>query len=253
MDTAAAQASCGSDLADGEAGVIRGDDSPDPLLFGLMQPRRRQAQALFDLLFAQEVLSAFFSGVHALRIPVDDSGVQQTGRDSVLFCSVAPGRPTWPYSSVILDIKGELYEATAAYLQQRGHQIRVIDPEAVGDQFDPLYGRYTERQLYASAKYLLYEEGERDPIFIQRGMKMLTQLFLAAREDNRRAGYDQYRLLPYAGQLMNVPINQVAAHLQAISPELATKFLSAAFDPQKDYDEKKFSDSPGFSGKPSTH
>jgi Domain of unknown function (DUF4417) len=40
-----------------------------------------------------EALSAFFSGVHALRIPVYDSGVQQTGRLSVCFCSIAPGRP----------------------------------------------------------------------------------------------------------------------------------------------------------------
>jgi type IV secretion system protein VirD4 len=146
---------------------------------------------------------------------------------------------TWPHSVVVLDIKGELYEATADYRSTLG-PIFVIDPEAVGDQFDPLHGRTTERQLYASAKYLLYEEGERDPIFIQRGMKMLTQLFLAAREENRQAGYEKYRLLPYAGQLMNPPINQVVAHLQAISPELATKFLSGEFNPQKDYDEKKF-------------
>jgi type IV secretion system protein VirD4 len=146
---------------------------------------------------------------------------------------------TWPHSVVVLDIKGELYEATAGYRKTLG-KVFVIDPEAVGNQFDPLHGRFTERQLYASAKYLLYEEGERDPIFIQRGMKMVTQLFMAAREENRQAGYEKYRLLPYAGQLMNLPINQVAAHLHAISPELATKFLSGAYHPQKDYDEKKF-------------
>src|SRR4029434_554927 len=69
---------------------------------------------------------------------------------------------------------------------------------------------------------------------------MLTQLFRAAREENRQAGYEKYRLLPYAGQLMNLPINQVAAHLQAVSPELATKSLSAVYDPEKDYDKKKF-------------
>ena len=80
---------------------------------------------------------------------------------------------------MVLDIKGELYEATAEYRKTLG-PVFVIDPEAVGHQFDPLHGRFTERQLYAAAKYLLYEEGERDPIFIQRGMKMLTQLFLAA-------------------------------------------------------------------------
>jgi type IV secretion system protein VirD4 len=146
---------------------------------------------------------------------------------------------TWPHSCIVLDIKGELYEATADYRNRLG-KVFVIDPEAGGDQFDPLHGRFTERQLYASAKYLLYEEGERDPVFIQRGMKMVTQLFLAAREENRQAGYEKYRLLPYVGQLMNLPINQVAAHLQAVSSELATKFLSAAFNPEKDYDEKKF-------------
>jgi type IV secretion system protein VirD4 len=146
---------------------------------------------------------------------------------------------TFTGSVVVLDIKGELYEATANYRKTLG-PVFVIDPEAVGHQFDPLHGRVTERQLYAAAKYLLYEAGERDPIFIQRGMKMVTQLFLAAREENRLAGHEKYRLLPYAGQLMNLPINQVAAHLQAVSPALATKFLSAAYDPEKDYDEKKF-------------
>jgi type IV secretion system protein VirD4 len=146
---------------------------------------------------------------------------------------------TWPHSVVVLDIKGELYEATANYRTTLG-PVFVIDPEAVGNQFDPLHGRVTERQLYAAAKYLLYEAGERDPIFIQRGTKMVTQLFLAGREENRQVGFEKYRLLPYAGQLMNLPINQVAAHLQAVSPALATTFLSAVYDPEKDYDEKKF-------------
>ena len=53
---------------------------------------------------------------------------------------------TWPHSVVVLDIKGELYEATAAYRNTLG-PVFVIDPEAVGNQFDPLYGRVTERQL----------------------------------------------------------------------------------------------------------
>jgi hypothetical protein len=117
----------------------------------------------------------------------------------------------------------------ASYQKESGIN-SCLDPDAVGNQFDPLHGRVTERQLYAAAKYLLYEAGERDPIFIQRGMKMLTQLFLAARVENRLAGYEKYRLLPYAGHLMNLPINQVAAHLHALSPELATKFLSAVYD-----------------------
>ena len=77
--------------------------------------------------------------------------------------------------------KGELYDATAAYRKTLG-KVFVIDLEAVGHQFDPLHGRTTERSCTRAAKYLLYE-GERDPIFIERGMKMVTQLFLAAREE----------------------------------------------------------------------
>ena len=68
VDTAAAQASRSGNLPNGEAGVRRGDDGPDTRLFSLMQPRRRQSQAFFDLLFVLEALSAFFSGVHTLRI-----------------------------------------------------------------------------------------------------------------------------------------------------------------------------------------
>ena len=105
---------------------------------------------------------------------------------------------TWPHSAVVVDIKGELYKNTAGYRKTLG-DVFVIDPEGVGNRFDPMYGRMTERQLYASAKYLLYQAGERDPIFIERAIKMVTQLFLAAREENRQAGYERYRLLPYAG------------------------------------------------------
>ena len=39
---------------------------------------------------------------------------------------------------------------------------------------------------------------------------------------------------------MNLPITQVAAHLQAVSPLLATTFLSDRYNSEKDYDEKKF-------------
>jgi type IV secretion system protein VirD4 len=146
---------------------------------------------------------------------------------------------TWPHSVVVVDIKGELYEATAGYRKTLG-PVYVIDPEGVGNRFDPLHGRVTEEKLYASAKYLLYQAGERDPIFIERAIRMVTQLFLAGREENHQAGFEKYRLLPYAGQLMNLPINQVAAHLRSVNPLRATKFLSALFDPEKDYDEKRF-------------
>jgi type IV secretion system protein VirD4 len=84
---------------------------------------------------------------------------------------------TWPHSVVVIDIKSELYYYTAGFRRSLG-PVYVIDPEGVGNRFDPLYGRTTEEKLYASAKYLLYQAGERDPIFIERAIRMLTQLFL---------------------------------------------------------------------------
>src|SRR4029434_1120656 len=61
---------------------------------------------------------------------------------------------TWPHSVVVLDIKGELYEATAAYRKTLG-PVFVIDTEAVGHQFDPLHGRSTETHTYAASKYVI--------------------------------------------------------------------------------------------------
>jgi type IV secretion system protein VirD4 len=151
-----------------------------------------------------------------------------------------PQLESWPHSFVANDIKWELSGLIAEYLRQNGYKVHFIDPTGLGHQFDPFNGRHTERELYALAKQLLYEPHEKDPIFIQRATKMLTQLFLAARTENQAAGFEKYRLLPYVGQLVNRPLNRVAEHLQAVSPELATKFLSTAFHPEKDYDEKKF-------------
>jgi type IV secretion system protein VirD4 len=41
---------------------------------------------------------------------------------------------TWPHSVVVLDIKGELYDATAAYRKTKG-PVFVIDPEGFPGEF----------------------------------------------------------------------------------------------------------------------
>jgi type IV secretion system protein VirD4 len=147
---------------------------------------------------------------------------------------------TWPHSVIVNDIKGELFTQTAGFRARLG-KVFVIDPTGFGHRFDPLAGRGTERQLYASAKNLLYEPQEGDGrAFTERATKMLTQLFRAAREENRRIGTERYRLLPYVGKLVNLPLKWVAARLQAISPQLAMKFLDTEFAPQKNLEENKY-------------
>ena len=69
-------------------------------------------------------------------------------------------------------------------------EVYVIDPTGIGNKFNPLHGRETEDDLYDSAKHLLYEPNERDPVFTQRATKMLQQLFIAAKEEERRAEKD---------------------------------------------------------------
>jgi hypothetical protein len=81
IETAATPARRSSDLPDGEAGVRRGDECPDPLVCGLVQPRRRQAQALVDLLVAQEALSRMvkkFMRPHVRSISATPRAVRDT-------------------------------------------------------------------------------------------------------------------------------------------------------------------------------
>src|SRR3954452_5448470 len=114
-------------------------------------------------------------------------------------------------------------------LEQQGYgRVFVIDPTGVGNKYDPLQGRETEDDLYDSAKHLLYEPNERDPVFTQRATKMLQQLFIAAKEEERRAKKEGRKVLaplPYIGQLIQFGPKYAAAQLYMISPHLAARFL----------------------------
>ena len=71
----------------------------------------------------------------------------------------------------------------------------------------------TEDKLYSSAKHLLFDPNDREAIFTQRASKMLTQIFLAARIENKAAGKEQYRLLPYVRQMVDLGLKGAAARL----------------------------------------
>jgi hypothetical protein len=53
---------------------------------------------------------------------------------------------TWPHSTVVVDIKGELYASTAGYRARLG-KVFCIDPTGVGDRYDPLAGITGEGKL----------------------------------------------------------------------------------------------------------
>ena len=147
---------------------------------------------------------------------------------------------TWPHSAIVNDIKGELYKKTAGYRTTLG-DVFVINTRGFGHQFDPLEGRDSEDELYISAELLMYEPHEGDgKAFTQRATKMLTLLFLAAREVNRQAGKQVYRLLPFVADMADLGLNSAAARLNAISPLIARRFLDGEYNAHKDYEENKF-------------
>jgi type IV secretory pathway TraG/TraD family ATPase VirD4 len=129
---------------------------------------------------------------------------------------------TWRESAIVNDIKGDLYRQTAGYRNTLG-PVFVIDPTGFGNRYDPLHGRMTEDQLYASAHHLLYQahEGEAE-VFTLRAMVMLTLMLYAA----RREGIAPF---PYIRLLDRLGPEGTAARLNAISPKLSQQFLHQDF------------------------
>jgi type IV secretion system protein VirD4 len=130
---------------------------------------------------------------------------------------------TWPHSVIVNDIKGDLFTQTAGYRRTLG-KVVVISPQGYGHRYDPLVGKETEDQLLSVATHLLFDPDERDKVFTQRAITMLTQLFLAARAE-------RYPPLPYVRYMIRSPLPDVAARLNTLNPDLAIQFLQVRFDP----------------------
>jgi type IV secretion system protein VirD4 len=137
---------------------------------------------------------------------------------------------TWEHSAIVNDIKGDMYRETAGARANMGHKIFVFDTRGVGNTYDPFRNRNTEDELLAVARHMLLEpyEGE-GSVFTKRGIKMLTQLFKAAKLEGKPP-------VAYAGHLLHRGPVFCAEQLQEVStkhnlpPEenLATRFLDVA-------------------------
>src|SRR6266568_2646418 len=129
---------------------------------------------------------------------------------------------SWKHSVIVNDIKGDLYTQTAGYRSTIG-DVFVIDPtRGEGHCFDPLAQKSTEKEFGQIADHILFEGEERDPIFTKRATVMLTQLFLAAKQE-------QVPALPYVRSLVRLGLVGAATRLHSIHPELATQFLDVHF------------------------
>jgi len=134
---------------------------------------------------------------------------------------------TWPYSAIVNDVKGELYQRTAGYRKN----VVVIDPTGRGHRYDPLEGKYKDADLQSAATTLLYRPDEHeDKIFTERAIVMLTQLFLAARREHEPP-------LPYVRRMVRLGLIGAATKLYVLNPELAIQFLDIDF-PHADFQDK---------------
>src|SRR5918992_2781424 len=159
-------------------------------------------------------------------------GTTQYGKSSAELCQIVD----WDGSEVIFDIKGEIYPKVAGYLASRGRLITIDLSQGLGDQYDPLQGHTKDRELHKLAKHLVYDPHDKETIFSERGAKMVTQIFLAARVREKRKESKE-RPLPYLASLINLGVNEIAARLNDVSPTLAQTFLDAVYKPGKDYEK----------------
>jgi hypothetical protein len=156
-------------------------------------------------------------------------GTTRYGKSSAELCQIVD----WEGSEVIFDIKQEIYPKVAGYLATHGRLITIDLSQGLGDHYDPLQGHSSLRELFKLAKHLVYDPNDKETIFSDRGAKMVTQIFLAARKLEERP-------LPYLASLINLGVNEVAAALNAVSPDLAHTFLGATYKPGKDYEKNEF-------------
>jgi type IV secretion system protein VirD4 len=129
---------------------------------------------------------------------------------------------TWQHSMIVNDIKGDLFSQTAGYRNRDG-DVYVFDPTGVGHCYDPLAGKKSEEKLLSAATSLLFTPDEKDVIFTQRAIVMLSRIFAAAIKEN-------IPCLPYTRSLINKGLGATAQRLNHIDPKLANRFLDTSLE-----------------------
>jgi type IV secretory pathway TraG/TraD family ATPase VirD4 len=156
-------------------------------------------------------------------------GTTRCGKSTAELCQILD----WQGSEIIFDIKREIYPKVAGYLATKGRLLNIDLSRGPVNQYDPIRGHTSERELHKLAKHLVFDPNDKETIFNERAAKMLTQLVLAARALEERP-------LPYVAGVINHGLNEVAGRLNNLSPLLAQKFLDTTYLPGKDYEKSEF-------------
>jgi type IV secretion system protein VirD4 len=91
---------------------------------------------------------------------------------------------TYPESVVVLDVKGENFEATAGR-RSKFSRVLVLHPEGRGNQYDPtLHMRHSDEALKTVANTIIDSTQDKEPAFAQAAENALYAALLAARFEN---------------------------------------------------------------------
>ena len=129
---------------------------------------------------------------------------------------------SWKHSVIVNDIKGELFAATAGYRSTLG-KVYVIDPTGVGDCYDPLHGKQTEDEFYSASSHLLFKPTKARDVFLPSVRLSCSRNCFWPHE--QRA----LRRFPTCGYLIRLGLEDSAARLNNVDPQLATQFLDSDF------------------------
>src|SRR5687768_1030668 len=80
-------------------------------------------------------------------------GTTRCGKSTAELCQIVD----WQGSEIIFDIKREIYPQVAGFLATRGRVLTIDLSRGLGNQYDPLQGHTSERELHKLAKHLVFD------------------------------------------------------------------------------------------------
>ena len=108
-------------------------------------------------------------------------GTTRFGKSTAELCQIVD----WDGSQIIFDLKREIQPKVAGYLATKGRLINIDLSRGLSDQYDPLQGHTSERELHKLAKHLVFDPNDKETIFSERGAKMVTQIFFGSTRSGR--------------------------------------------------------------------
>lgn len=101
----------------------------------------------------------------------------------------------WRGSVVVIDLKGDAFLRTAERRKELGGRVYLLDPEGVGNRYDPFSELERDEAIAAAAEILMAAKDDKDPVFAQRAAYLCQSMVWAARVLRVASGVLFYDLL----------------------------------------------------------